>query len=66
MILTAAGLRFSELRDLVAEHPERVPELTALYEEWAEDAGVAAWPWVVRPFWRQVTAPAWSFWQPRR
>ncbi len=40
----------TELRNLAAEHPERVRELTALYEEWAEGAGVAPWPWVIRPF----------------
>jgi arylsulfatase len=39
----------TELRNLAAEHPERMRELTALYEAWAESAGVAPWPWVIRP-----------------
>ena len=39
----------TELRNLAAEHPARVRELTALYEEWAEGAGVAPWPWAIRP-----------------
>jgi arylsulfatase len=46
----------TELRDLAAEHPERVRELTALYEEWAEDVGVAPWPWVIRPLRRGAAA----------
>jgi arylsulfatase A-like enzyme len=39
----------TELRNLAAEQPERVHELVALYEDWAESAGVAPWPWVIRP-----------------
>jgi hypothetical protein len=39
----------TELRNLAAEHPELVRELTASYENWAEGAGVAPWPWVIRP-----------------
>jgi arylsulfatase len=39
----------TELRDLAAEQPERVRELVALYEAWAEPANVGPWPWVIRP-----------------
>jgi arylsulfatase len=39
----------TELRNLAAEQPERVRELVALYEEWAESAAVGPWPWVIRP-----------------
>ena len=39
----------TELRNLAVEHPGRVRELVALYEEWAESAGVGPWPWVIRP-----------------
>ena len=46
----------TELRNLAAEHPGRVRELVALYEEWAENAGVGSWPWVIRPLRRGVAA----------
>jgi arylsulfatase len=39
----------TELSDLAAEQPERVRELVALYEAWAQEAGVGPWPWVIRP-----------------
>ena len=39
----------TELRNLAAEQPERVRELAALYQEWADGAGVGSWPWVIRP-----------------
>jgi len=39
----------TELRNLAAAQPERVRELVALYEEWAERAAVGPWPWVIRP-----------------
>ncbi len=39
----------TELRDLAAEQPERVRTLAASYQAWAETAGVAPWPWVIRP-----------------
>jgi arylsulfatase len=39
----------TELRDLAAEQPERVREMETAYREWADGAGVASWPWVVRP-----------------
>jgi arylsulfatase len=45
----------TELRNLAAEQPERVRELATLYEEWAADAGVGPWPWVIRPFRQGVT-----------
>ena len=34
----------SETHDLVTEHPERLAELTALYDAWAERCGVLPWP----------------------
>jgi arylsulfatase len=46
----------TELRNLAAAEPERVRELAALYEDWAESAGVAPWPWVIRPLRRGVAA----------
>jgi arylsulfatase len=44
----------TELTDLAAEQPERVSALEALYEDWAAEAGVEPWPWVVRPLRRGV------------
>jgi arylsulfatase len=46
----------TELRNLAAEQPERVRELAARYQEWAERAAVGPWPWVIRPLRRGVAA----------
>jgi len=46
----------TELRNLAAAQPDRVRELTALYEGWAERAGVGSWPWVIRPLRRGIAA----------
>jgi len=34
----------TELHDLAAQHPEKVRELQALYERWADRCGVQPWP----------------------
>jgi arylsulfatase len=41
----------TELHDLAAEQPEKVKELSALYQNWAERCGVLPWNQVppVRP-----------------
>ncbi len=38
----------TELRDLAAEHPERVAAMAASYARFAEEVGVEPWPWVSR------------------
>jgi len=46
----------TELTDLAASQPERVRKLAALYEQWAAEAGVEPWPWVIRPLRRAAAA----------
>ena len=48
----------TELRNLAAARPDRVRELAALYEDWAERAGVGSWPWVIRPLRRGIAGLA--------
>ncbi len=39
----------TELHDLAARHARRVAAMAAMYERFAADTGVEAWPWVSRP-----------------
>ncbi len=39
----------TELHDLAAFEPERVAAMAAMYQRFAEETGVEAWPWVSRP-----------------
>ena len=39
----------TELRDLAEQHPKRVREMVALFDDYARHAQVGSWPWVVRP-----------------